>query len=136
MDAVLALMLTGLVLTPLITLADPQVWTRTNPVPLLWALLLVLMTLGLQGVTPGKRWLKLRLEGQGCLICRELRRLGWALALGLEALLYGLVAAPLTSALLALGVILLAVQIVWPVLTRAPEFPHNRATDLQVTRAG
>lgn len=125
-------MLCGLLLGPLAGAADPLLWTRTNPVPLLWALALVLMTLGLRGATPGKRWMKLRVAGHGCLACRELRRMGWALAFGLEALLHGLAAPPLTTALLLLGLALLGAQILWPLLARHGDFPHNRATGLRI----
>lgn len=107
-------------------------WSQTNPVPLLWALCVVLMSLGLQGRTPGKRWMKLSVTGPGCLTCREIRRMGWALALGFEALLHGLVPAPVSTGLLTLGLALLGWQILWPALRAAPDFPHNRATGIHV----
>ncbi len=134
----MAFLLCALLLTPLATLADPDIWTRTNPVPLFWALVLILMSLALQGATPGKRWMKLVLVDAGpepgCLTCRELRRLGWALALGLEALLHGLVPAPLTTGLLALGLGLLGWHFLWPALSGAADFPHNAATRVQIAQ--
>ena len=127
-------MVTSLLLTPLATLADPEIWTLTNPVPLLWALTLIFLSLGLRGATPGKRWMKLDVTGAGCLICREIRRMSWALVLGLDALMHGFLTPQISTALLALGLGLLGWLIVWPILTRAADFPHNDATQISVAR--
>ena len=135
-DAVLSLMLAGLVLTPFVYLGDDRLWLYTDPIPLLWSLIMICMALGSQGMTPGKRWAKLVVfdtgSGNGCLTCRELRRLGWAIAFGLSALVSGL-----GPDFLALGCALFAlahlgVLILWPALRGASDFPHNLATGLAV----
>lgn len=132
-DAILALMLTGLVMTPLVSLADPHVWTQITPAPLIWALCLTLIPLLTGGASPGKRWLKLRLTGTGCLICRELRRSGWALILGAallapQALPYGV-----ADALRGIAIGLAIWGGLFPIALRRPDFPHNTATDFQVS---
>ena len=132
-DALLALMISGILLTPLVALSDPAVWRVINPVPLLWALCFIFTALLTRGATPGKRWLKLHLAGTGCLICREIRRMGWALMLGLAALLPD--SAPATAApiLNGIGLGLLLWALAHPFVTKARDWPHNTATDFTVT---
>ncbi|MEP4198646.1 MAG: RDD family protein [Aliishimia sp.] len=131
-DAILALMVTGILMIPLTTLSNPSNWQGSNPVPAVWAVSFILLALLLQGETPGKRWMKLHLSGQGCLICRELRRSGWTLILSLEALLAERLPFGVPDALVGIGLGFLLWSIAEPLISRAQDFPHNRMTGFSI----
>jgi len=90
------------------------------------------------GATPGKRLLKLRVQGGGCALCREARRLGPLLVLSLAELLVivgGLqIAGPLAIGLAAVLVLGLVAYYVWPLLRWRGAMPYDRATGFRVTR--
>ena len=132
-DAIIALMGAALILTPFARLADPIIWQRFDPIPLLWALLFVFLSIIWQGNTPGKKWLKLHVAGTGCIICRELRRSGWFLVIGAAQLLESVT----FDWLGFVGMACAGLWILWlfdgPVLRKSSEFPHNSATGFHVT---
>lgn len=93
------------------------------------------------GRTPGKQVMGLRLEGAGCMACRELRRLWPILTLGLGA--FALEAAALagqvpSAGLVTLATLALVVGTVWTHLwpmSSGRAFPHDKATGFRVTLA-
>lgn len=133
-DAVLALMLTGIVLWPIWSVTDPDAWRVFNPVPLLWALCLVFLGIFARGATPGKRWTGLDVAGDGCLTCREVRRVMWAIIAGLAEVLRFTISADVYMflMLLAAGVVLFSYGL--PLVQRAQEFAHNTTTGFEVRR--
>lgn len=131
-DAALALMLTGIAISPILAFAPPDFWTRTNPIPLIWALCLIFMGLLNRGNTPGKRWLGLRVMGDGCIICREIRRGIWLLVWAVAALLFQ----DMTMHA-ALGALIgVAIAYGQSLRSGAAEFGHNARTGFHVERTG
>jgi len=131
-DAVISLLACAVLLMPFASLVDARLWATLRPVPLLWATVFMGLGIAWQGNTPGKTWLKLRVTGHGCMACRELRRSGWLVLLGVSQL-FG-TAAPdwVTMGAAFAAAVWLALLILWPALRRAPEFPHNTATGYTV----
>lgn len=89
--------------------------------------------------TPGKRVMGLKLDGKGCLACRELRRLWPVLALGLGAFALevaaGLGQVP-SAAVISVATIALVAGVVWThlwPLSTGRDMPHNLATGYRVT---
>lgn len=134
-DAALALVATGVLALPILSFADPEVWQIFNPVPLTWALVMIVLSLLNVGTTPGKRWTGLVVTGGGCLICREIRRIGWALVLGLQQLAFSVLTRETNLALQLIALALLLWLILKPILTRAEDFPHNLQTGFRVRMA-
>ncbi|MGR3503827.1 hypothetical protein [Pseudaestuariivita sp.] len=95
----------------------------------LTAMLLNVVTAAQRGATPGLRLAGLRLDGQGCAVCWELRRFGPLAAL---AFLGGIaeLRAPgagwIAAALIAAWTLLRAVQ------AEAGALPHDARTGIQV----
>ncbi len=131
-DGVVSLLACAVLLMPFASLVDPRLWATVQPVPLLWAAMLLLLSLIWRGNTPGKKWAKLRLVGAGCFACREVRRLGWAVLFGLAQFLSALVPAAVTGSLVVLAAVWCCVSLIWPILRSAPEFPHNTETGFSV----
>lgn len=131
-DAVVALGAAALIITPFARAADPDLWAIVDPFPLMWALFYVLMGVFMQGNTLGKRSVGLRITGSGCITCRELRRSGWALIIGLAQLMEG-VTHDLVGALgLGLAGLWILRLLISPSLNGEPDFPHNQRTGFQV----
>ena len=91
--------------------------------------------------TPGKRVMGLKLDGQGCLACRELRRLWPVLSLGLGAFALEVAAGrghvP-SAAVISVATLVLVAGVVWThfwPLSTGRELPHNLATGFRVTLA-
>ena len=96
--------------------------------------------------TTGKRLARIRIVGEGCAMCREVRRLGLFVVVGIFTLALGM--APPTAlaahqqgpvVLLLMGgavVFVLAVALyIWPLLRWRGAIPYDRATGFTVTRA-
>ncbi len=133
-DLILSLMGTALILTPVANLAEPSLWRVLDPVWLLWAFILILLSVLWNGTTPGKRWCRLKVTGSGCIICRELRRSGWMLVLGLGELIED------ATAFEGIGTVALATALIWigaflitPWQRGDADFPHNSATGFDVS---
>ena len=104
----------------------------------------VLLARGRQ--TPGNRLAGIRIVGEGCAMCREVRRLGLFVVLGVFVLALGM-ASPTALAAMAQGpvallliggavVFVLAVAFyLWPLLRWRGAMPYDRATGFTVTRA-
>ncbi|MEM6310005.1 MAG: hypothetical protein AAF754_08140 [Pseudomonadota bacterium] len=131
-DALVALMVTGLVITPLAYVSDLAFWQNHNPAYAIWALVMIFLSLIANGETVGKRWAKLRLSGNGCLVCRELRRMGPFLFYGFAAMLQGIVSASVLTGVLYATAIWIAIIFLWPALRGAQDFPHNTATHISL----
>ena len=133
-DGVLALVLTGLFFSALLIFVPLGQWQGANPVPLCWALAFVFLALLRNGDTPGKRWARLSLVGHGCLACRELRRMGWAIILGCAALLEPFLSSGALVGLQATSVLIFAASYLVPAIMHAADFSHNSATGFSVQR--
>lgn len=129
---------------------DDQIVRAFVPQSVLVPLLLLIasaMFIARTGWTPGKRVAGLRVQGEGCAICRELRRLGVFVVFGLGALVLSM--APMLPAeilaaapawmFVAGGIAILAVfgaLYVWPMIRWRGAMPYDRATGFEVVRAG
>lgn len=129
-DALVALMVTGLVITPLAYVSDIAFWQNHNPAYAIWALVMILLSLVANGATVGKRWAKLQLRGDGCLVCRELRRMAPFLLYGFAVMLAGVLPAAARIVAVYGTLIWIMIAFVWPTLRGAVDFPHNIATKI------
>ena len=125
-------MATGLLITPLAYVADLTFWQNHNPAYLIWALVMIFISTLADGRTVGKRWAKLHVSGQGCLVCRELRRIGPFVIAGLFALTEGFLPGAAVSASPFIVLALVAIAYAVPLVRGAADFPHNIATGLAV----
>ena len=119
-------------------------------VPQLALVPLVLMLAGAVAIargwqTPGKRLVGLRVQGRGCAMCRELRRLEVFVLLGTlqmgvnfapDSSLWLMRLPPWVVSTVVLGAVVgLLVYYVWPLLVWRGAMPNDRATGFEVVRA-
>ena len=92
--------------------------------------------------TPGKRLLRLRVQGRGCAACREMRRLGVFVVWGTVQMLLSLspdavvavmrVPSWITSVLGLVAIVAVLVYYIWPVIVWRGSMFYDRATGFEV----
>ncbi|QUJ75418.1 RDD family protein [Sulfitobacter albidus] len=124
------------------TILTPQ--SALNPLVLMLASALLLAR---RGRTPGKRLTGLRITGQGCAMCREVRRLGPFVLLGIGSTVLSVLPPDSLADLPPMaqiwvyvggGVIVLLAFVwlyVWPLLRWRGAMPYDRATGFRVVSA-
>ena len=130
-DWVLANLIGGVLLLPVFYLASDPYRIAIVVTPALVGFSMILLAIVSHGNTPGKRWLQLHVTGSGCVVCREVRRLGWVLFLGVVGI-SDLLWTGAPSAIWAVIGLWLIFGFAVPLLRGAGEFPHNQATGFEV----
>lgn len=127
-----------------------QVMKTYTPQSFLMPLLLLIASalfVARKGQTPGKRLAGLRVQGQGCAMCREARRLSFFVFLGVAAFALETVPADTVSSLAQAPVWILVagsvavlcvffLMYVVPMVRWRGAMPYDRATGFEVVRTG
>jgi hypothetical protein len=122
-----------------VILAVPFFFIAENPIkvlipttPFMICFAMLAMSFVLEANTPGKRLMQVQVVGNGCLICREIQRLGWYIILTAAPIVSLIVPIP-WQVIVGAVVIWVAVAFGYPLFRGDAEFPHNRLTGFQIT---
>ncbi|MEH6829304.1 MAG: RDD family protein [Sulfitobacter sp.] len=129
--------------------ADDQVIQVITPQNVAIPLVLIILSavfIARSGQTPGKRLAGLRVQGQGCAMCREVRRLGLFVLFGGISMASGLLSKDMITGaaqvpvwlVLIFGLVLFTAFVavyIWPLIRWRGAMPYDRATGFEVVRA-